>query len=343
MSIKTEIERIEANVAAAYTALSAKGGTLPLTQTSANLASAIDSIPAGADGKAAARDGWSNRNLLDNWYFVNPINQRGKTEFVGNGYSIDRWLIAGDSTLKLEVKGTGIVFTKASQVNAFFVQKLEPVLVSSLRNKEITLSILTNSSLFSGTVVFTESEGMVVDMGNSTYFRMRNSDGEISILFSNTSSNLTVIAAKLELGPVQTLARKEGDTWVLNDPPPNKALELAKCNRYFVRVAPGLVANYNSMPLGLAFIGGTEFVNFLGIVPVPLRALPTVTYSGLVLRDMTEGTSISLPNDGIATTPDCSAGNIHVNIRFPDMTFNAAHIYRIAITAGGFLNFDSNL
>lgn len=34
----------------------------------------------GADGKAAARDDWSGRNLLDNWYFADPINQRGKTE-----------------------------------------------------------------------------------------------------------------------------------------------------------------------------------------------------------------------------------------------------------------------
>lgn len=63
MSIKTEIERIEANVAAAYTALSSKGGTLPSTQTSANLASAIDSIPAGVDISASVTiqtTGWSS-------------------------------------------------------------------------------------------------------------------------------------------------------------------------------------------------------------------------------------------------------------------------------------------
>ena len=39
-------------------------------------------------------------------------------------------------------------------------------------------------------------------------------------------------AIKLELGPVQTLAHKEGDNWVLNDPPPDPALELTKCQRY---------------------------------------------------------------------------------------------------------------
>ena len=47
-------------------------------------------------------------------------------------------------------------------------------------------------------------------------------------------STVKAIAAKLELGTVQTLAHKEGDTWVLNDPPPDPALELAKCQRYQV-------------------------------------------------------------------------------------------------------------
>lgn len=41
-------------------------------------------------------------------------------------------------------------------------------------------------------------------------------------------------AAKLELGSTQTLAHQdENGNWVLNDPPPNKALELAKCQRYY--------------------------------------------------------------------------------------------------------------
>ena len=53
----------------------------------------------------------------------------------------------------------------------------------------------------------------------------------------NTENFEAVInAVKLEPGPVQTLAHKEGDTWVLNDPPPNKALELLKCQRYFQRL-----------------------------------------------------------------------------------------------------------
>lgn len=47
MSIATEISRITSNIAAAYTALKAKGATIPTNQTSGNLATAISSITVG--------------------------------------------------------------------------------------------------------------------------------------------------------------------------------------------------------------------------------------------------------------------------------------------------------
>lgn len=43
-------------------------------------------------------------------------------------------------------------------------------------------------------------------------------------------ASVTMKAAKLELGSEQTLAHKDSTgNWVLNDPPPNKELELLKC------------------------------------------------------------------------------------------------------------------
>lgn len=47
MSLKTEIEAAKVRIADAYTAIVAKGGTLPATQDSANLPAAIASIPSG--------------------------------------------------------------------------------------------------------------------------------------------------------------------------------------------------------------------------------------------------------------------------------------------------------
>ena len=47
MTIASEITRINNNIAAAYTACNNKGATMPQTQNSANLATAINSIPSG--------------------------------------------------------------------------------------------------------------------------------------------------------------------------------------------------------------------------------------------------------------------------------------------------------
>ena len=50
MSVQSEIDRIIAAVGNAYSKVSQKGGTVPASQTVANLATAIESIPAGGGG-----------------------------------------------------------------------------------------------------------------------------------------------------------------------------------------------------------------------------------------------------------------------------------------------------
>lgn len=47
MSIRSEITRINNNIAAAYSAAESKGATMPATENSANLADTIGSIPLG--------------------------------------------------------------------------------------------------------------------------------------------------------------------------------------------------------------------------------------------------------------------------------------------------------
>ena len=50
MSIRSEITRINNNIAAAYTAAENKGATMPATENSANLADTVASIPQGSGG-----------------------------------------------------------------------------------------------------------------------------------------------------------------------------------------------------------------------------------------------------------------------------------------------------
>lgn len=70
MSVQTQIDRIKGNVTDAFNAVSNKGGAVPTSKVSENLASAIDSIPTGVtlptlDNPAAAADLVSGKSLYD--------------------------------------------------------------------------------------------------------------------------------------------------------------------------------------------------------------------------------------------------------------------------------------
>lgn len=69
MSIASEITRINNNIAAAYTAASGKGATLPATENSANLATCIGSISGGSSKFGANLD-----------TFIGEIDANGKLQ-----------------------------------------------------------------------------------------------------------------------------------------------------------------------------------------------------------------------------------------------------------------------
>lgn len=203
----------------------------------------------------------NNDNLLDNWYLADPINQRGRTEY-GSGYAIDRW-----SSAKTIISD-GYVSFQDNFIQSFEWDRFKPLLgkivTLSYLNKDAKLTTATGA--IPNSFESNERQGLyfgpfamyVFPGGSAQVFRLDTSD--------------TIIAAKLELGPVQTLAHKEGDTWVLNDPPPNKALELAKCQRYqFVINPQQLYAKF-----GIAVSHDIDMVFADVALPVPLRALPAI-------------------------------------------------------------------
>lgn len=204
----------------------------------------------------------SNTQMLDNWYFADPINQQGLTEYFGATYGIDRWRCnnAGDA-ISLQ---DGYIKVSLVKNSAYF-QPLEEHLDGTY-----TLSFLFGPE----SIGIIHIGNMVHDITGGGLFHCT-FNAAITIGFYNTTENFVAYlkAAKLEPGPVQTLAHKEGDTWVLNDPPPNKALELLKCQRYYVNTedrdfATGSeVAIYANAQFALS---GTKF-------PVKMRAVPTIT------------------------------------------------------------------
>ena len=176
----------------------------------------------------------TNPNLLDNWYFGNPVNQRGQTEYTAGGvYTLDRWGAQYDTTLSI-VDG-GIKIGGKWDVQQYFE--------TTLPNATYTLSLLYKDR--------TGSDPLRLLIGNRTdgdlaQTESKDASGILSVTFSTAKSNkanfgfigstdnsATIIAIKLELGDTQTLAHKENGVWVLNEIP-DFGEQLRRCQRLAV-------------------------------------------------------------------------------------------------------------
>ena len=211
----------------------------------------------------------SNPNLLVNWYFPRPVNQRGQTEYTtGGAYTLDRWWMQYDTTLSI-VDG-GIKIGGKWDVHQYFE--------NTLPNATYTLSLLYKDR--------TGSDPLRLIAGNRTdgdlaQTESKDASGILSITFSTAKSNKVnfgftgstdnsaiIIAIKLELGDTQTLAHKENGVWVLNEIP-DYGEQLRRCQRYAVD------DNYHTTVGQLNYDGDTYYISVL--FPCVMRTTPVIT------------------------------------------------------------------
>ena len=157
-------------------------------------------------------------------------------------------------------------------------QPLDDYLISNIMEKTVTLSFLDDHGLHSVTVV-PQDNWSIVDTAEASspsglsfdLYKGSAVDRLRARFFgNNTVSNARIYAVKLELGYLSTLARKDEDgNWVSNDPPPNFEEELAKCQRYFLKLTGFAWVGSGQIDSGEA--GGQFFIP----TPVSMRALPT--------------------------------------------------------------------
>ena len=193
-----------------------------------------------------------NPNLLDNWYFGNPVNQRRLTEYdgtTGNMHTVDRWKIQGGA-IKITINKGYITKNVTATVN-FQGQAFEEPMWSEFIGKTVTASMLVRG-LAGQTVrcaIYTNSLNTILAQQSKT---LSTNDWELVTFtfniptttptidfrclcypaFQTTGGSLDIKAVKLEFGDTQTLAHEENGVWVLNEIP-NYADQLARCQRYF--------------------------------------------------------------------------------------------------------------
>nr|DAZ51921.1 MAG TPA: hypothetical protein [Caudoviricetes sp.] len=229
--------------------LEIRGDTIPVSAEDSTLISeALTKIPTTSGGGV-------NPNLLDNWYFGRPVNQRGQTEYSGDKYTVDRWHLTSDGVLT--VADEGIRLTSGA-----LFEPLEYELSSFLKGKTVTYSFFfADNTLVTKSAVIPSTWGnwdSLIEIGDIQLIGLE-SGKRIWVRYSSTT---TAVAAKLELGDTQTLAHKENGVWVLNEIP-DFGEQLRRCQRYYVDVTPSLT--FNSMYGGTLFSTGCDF-----LVPIPV-------------------------------------------------------------------------
>lgn len=234
-----------------------------------------------------------NRNLLINWYFGAPVNQRGKTTYSGAGYGIDRW--------KAEAVTPNVV-----TVNDGYIELSQNALISeileepySLCGKQVTVSALTTTGLYSATatvpskaelsaITADENIGVkyfAVNGNNTGYVCLQHSKEHATKVMLRAFEGYTVgvIAVKLELGSQQTLAHQNSSgAWELNEIP-DYGEELTRCMRYLQIISTPYDTSGNGVAIGYANNTADLWVPIPLAVPMRISPTPTIPTGGVSL------------------------------------------------------------
>lgn len=227
----------------------------------------------------------SNPNLLDNWYFGNPVNQRGQTEYTGNNiYIIDRFI---NYSLNVNISNLSLKLSSAQNWYSRISQKIEPQILNALSGKQVTMTALFKSAK-AGQVKLSLFDSD--DNTSSTTEKIEAATGDVQLVTATVTvpssyanhkvealfyPDLTMVgqetelyALKLELGPTQTLAHQENGVWVLNEVP-DYGEQLRRCQRYAID------GKYYTTVGKLNYDGNVYYISVQ--FPFAMRTLPAIT------------------------------------------------------------------
>ena len=280
-------------------------------------------------------------NLIDNADF--SINQRGVTSWA-SGHGLDRYTCFSATAYVVD---QGIRLVSGEKAYS----SIQQAIGCPAKNGDV----FTLSALVKGGSGFRLVIGRSTTSAIATKDIPASDDWQLASL-TTTLSNLSQLCVKvehlaavagdeiiihrwkLEPGPFQTLAHREGNTWVLNDPPPNYALELLKCQRYFVRMK-----NTESSAVSIGFGSKTAHNKVAITVPlaVPMRIKPTVKCSDPSLLRVVGSTGEQYDVTSFYGEV-LSANQLRISVtgNFSDMPYG---LCVLCINSNGCIDIDANL
>jgi hypothetical protein len=182
----------------------------------------------------ALQSGFSRKNILHNWDFRNPVNQRGQTVYTGSTPTIDRWkLLAIQHTAEIVEGGIKIIASGSANVNNAFGQVIENY--KAYEGKEVTISckILENTTeqgislRYNSTPIGTRTTDTGI-ISASVVLPSLLTELMVSLQFwdrvGDSGKHVVIESVKMEVGLGSTLA---------NDHPADYGEQLALCKRFY--------------------------------------------------------------------------------------------------------------
>lgn len=303
-------------------------------------AQAMSGTPEGYAQVAAKANVVSHPNLLMNPWFT--INQRGWTsgKASANAYTVDRWSV-NNANIRIDKTSDGIAIIKdVSNYGGQLVQKLEDF--SSLAGKTVTVSAIVKNTT-PVTMGVSENgvniKGMTIADTHDDWTLISNqvkiSDDitqlqfRIAILNASANGSVDIKAVKLEIGNVSTLAM---------DVAPDTSTELAKCQRYYFRLANS--SGTNKDYLGIGFARDTSYIMYDFILPTTMRVNPTIT---------TSGNAISYTRNTVGNATNASSvGGYYASTNRRSALIGGSGLtagtpYALYLAPGGFIEFNADL
>lgn len=239
-----------------------------------------------------------NPNMLDNWYFGKPVNQRGQTSYTGAVYGIDRWReSAANATVAVATGGISVSGEKFQRLE----QRVEDA--QSLNGITVTFSALVKNpdgqfrlNLYNATT----DVSITQDFQASEDFQLVQitaapvisaGDSFAAALYPGANDatamrTCLIKAVKLELGSQQTLAHQENGVWALNEIP-KFSDQLAECQRYAQRLLDECAY------AGRVYASDATKVNFFIPLPNPMRDGVAPVISGTFMFNAIQGSVIT--------------------------------------------------
>lgn len=309
--------------------------------TAENIAAALGYTPAMV-----------NPNLLGNWYFGNPVNQRGKTSYSGDSLShgIDRWRIYH---LHVELISDHIKLINDYKSNGNFQQQIENAsrLIGKTATFSVIMDVVTAPLGFALTWANASGSNWTIkrwhagdfSSGKKLYYATftvpDNFSGVSIYVYSSadaTDAEIKVYGAKLELGSDQTIAHQENGEWVLNEIP-DYGEQLARCQRYYQRIV-NVNASAKAL-LGQAFATTATLASIVLPLPAAMRGIAAVSASGVQTSLNTSSNAIDVSSVA-AVTSALPYNTKSINL---GGTFTQGQIYSVWLATGGYIELSADL